>query len=65
MKLQITIDCDSAAFDDEPGLELARILRQLADDLSIGIGPNKFTLNLRDLNDNVVGHSNLTHYDPS
>ena len=49
----VSINTDSAAFSDDPGAEVARILRELADQLEAGRfgGP----IQLRDYNGNTVG----------
>ncbi len=54
MKATITVKMDNAAFSDEPMLELARILRELASELA-QVGPYPFDLQLRDINGNTVG----------
>lgn len=48
----ITVRMDSAAFDDAPASELARILRELAGDIEQD-GPQYASL--KDHNGNVVG----------
>ena len=50
MKARIQITMNNAAFD-EPATELARILRELADDVEQG----QDAKNLRDVNGNKVG----------
>ena len=52
MTLTITITMDNAAFDPEPGPEVARILRKLADQLEDNV--EKVSA-LRDINGNKVG----------
>ena len=54
MKFTITIKCDNAAFDGEPGVEVARILRE-ALPLIEHAGAEGRTLRLRDVNGNFVG----------
>ena len=51
MKFRLDMLCENAAFDDLPFREIARILREAADDVEAGapIG------SLRDLNGNKVG----------
>lgn len=51
----ITIKTDNAAFSEIPGSEIARILRELADDLE-GYEHTDFEMPLRDINGNIVGH---------
>jgi hypothetical protein len=55
-RLQLT--CDNAAFDDEPAIEVARILRDLAAQLERGEDFSTYT-NLRDINGNIVGVAKL------
>ena len=55
MKFTVEIECDNAAFaDDCHSYEVARILRELADDLDAGLfdGKRKST-GLRDANGNT------------
>lgn len=54
MELRIKIACDNAAFEPDPGYEVARILREFADTTQIAaaIG-HKYVL--RDINGNSVG----------
>ena len=54
----IKIETENAAFDPEPGRELARILRELADVIELYATDTQVTL--RDLNGNKVGQFN--HY---
>lgn len=51
MKAKIEIVMDNAAFNDEPATELARILRELAEEIENGQG----SCQLRDINGNAVG----------
>jgi hypothetical protein len=57
MKIKINIDCENAAFEESEGLEVARLLRHLADgfegaeDGVVGIVP------LFDINGNKVGRA--------
>lgn len=50
----LTINTENAAFDDDAGAELARILRDLAGRLELGPGPQNDG-RLRDGNGNTVG----------
>ena len=59
MEFVITINLDNAAFE-EAGPEVARILRQLADDIE---NDNKTDRKLRDINGNTVGHTGLVKTD--
>jgi len=36
MKVTIKIQCDNEAFSDDPGIEVSRILRELADKMENG-----------------------------
>lgn len=56
MHATIKIQMDNAAFSEGPATELARILRQLADDVEQG-GSERETL--RDYNGNKVGEFNI------
>jgi hypothetical protein len=51
--ITITIDAGSAAFDDEPATEIARILHKLADEFE-QFGRSQFS-KLYDLNGNRCG----------
>lgn len=53
--LNIEIETDNAAFDDNEAAELARILLELAHNLTY-YGPMGIGENLRDINGNTVGH---------
>ena len=54
----ISINTDNAAFGDDPGAELARILRQLAAHLDAGdLDEHR---NIMDLNGNTVGAAAYT-----
>ena len=50
---KIEIETDNDAFAPEPGPELARILRELADKLDAGTVPE--SVRLRDINGNTCG----------
>lgn len=56
MKFTVKIDCDNAAFGFQEGVEVARILRDLAD--SVEDGGNWFPL--LDVNGNRVGEAQYT-----
>jgi hypothetical protein len=51
----IVIKCDNAAFDEVPGIEVARILRELADLVDHDDLPGPIGIPLRDVNGNRVG----------
>ncbi len=59
MQIEISIDCDNAAFGDPDtetfGLEVATILREAADKFASGYA----TFPLRDTNGNIVGRATL------
>jgi len=54
MKAKIEVKMDNAAFDEFPGVELARILRGLADDVEDGVAVGDAS-GLHDANGNKVG----------
>jgi hypothetical protein len=55
MDITIMINTDNAAFEDDPGAEVARILRNLAKEVDgITLDPGDYA-NLRDSNGNTVG----------
>ncbi len=57
-KFDVALCTDSAAFSDGPGLEIARILRELADEVESGnLTP---VIRLRDINGNRVGFASYT-----
>ena len=55
MTITIEIKTDNAAFENQSGQEVARILRKLADQVESWPGANAFTLGLRDINGNKCG----------
>jgi hypothetical protein len=55
MIVRVEINCDNAAFDDDAGVEVGRILRELATKLSSRGNIANDSLNLMDINGNVVG----------
>ena len=62
MTLKVVIDCDNAAFHDDcgniqPGPEVARILRKLADLIEEDFGEARDRVDLRDYNGNNVGYA--------
>jgi hypothetical protein len=50
----LTIDAENAAFEPEPGPEVARILREIADELT-----SQDSGSAMDINGNTVGHWTL------
>jgi hypothetical protein len=61
-QLTVSIDLDGAAFDPEPGPEVARILKHLADTFrdTLVIAPRgPEPLSLRDINGNACGEVTL------
>ncbi len=53
MKFSLEIECDNAAFEDEPATEIGRILREAAKRVEDG----NIDFPLRDINGNTVGHA--------
>lgn len=60
MKLKITIEMDSAAFEGYSGIELARITRSIASELDGQQIRKGFFLTLSDINGNHVGEAKVT-----
>lgn len=60
MKYTIKIECDNAAFEDVPGNEIARILRELADKVDGGQDPTDCDATVYDYNGNRVGEAKLS-----
>ncbi len=58
--LRIEIDTSNAAFDDNPGPELARILRTVIADIEYVVPEQGY---LRDVNGNTVGEYQFTATD--
>jgi len=54
MRVRIEIRCDNEAFEPYAGTEVARILRQIADEMQDDILPDT-EQRLRDINGNTVG----------
>jgi hypothetical protein len=54
--LTIQIALDNAAFEDDPGVEVARILRQIADKCE---GGEVWSGPIRDINGNLVGEAGV------
>lgn len=64
MTFQATIACENAAFDDVPGVEIARILRGLADRVDNLSAENLGTVfRLSDVNGNRVGFAAMQQVD--
>ena len=55
MKFTLSIDCDNAAFDEDGGSEVARILREAARWIGGGALRDGASSCLRDINGNEVG----------
>jgi hypothetical protein len=55
VRFTLTIDCNNAAFDDDPASEIARILRQAARDTESKGLCDGDTFHFRDINGNTVG----------
>lgn len=56
-KYTVAIRMDNSAFEDDPGAELARILRRLADGLERGGITTAEVARLYDVNGNNVGEA--------
>lgn len=56
MKFKLEIECDNAAFGDEPAFEVARILRELAEQMERN---GSMAHPLWDYNGNRVGRSTV------
>ncbi|MBE3141877.1 MAG: hypothetical protein IMZ53_14975 [Thermoplasmata archaeon] len=57
MKITITINTENAAFEDNPGEELSRILLEQSDKVRLyPLDGNSAPFGIRDYNGNVVGH---------
>lgn len=54
-KFKIVVKTDSAAFDDDPGVELSRILNGVANKLQFGIVAEGTEAKIFDINGNSVG----------
>ena len=63
MTFTLTIQCDNAAFEDVPAIEVARILHQFAARLEYAPPPFERCNGavLRDINGNTVGRVTITH----
>jgi hypothetical protein len=64
MTLKISINCDNAAFQDEPCFEqLHTILYEIIEHLDTGELKTKpgETMRLNDTNGNIIGHAKFTH----
>lgn len=58
MRFKVTIDCDNAAFGDDPAIEVARILRELSQEVDDGTPvPPRGAKRLHDFNGNRVGEA--------
>jgi hypothetical protein len=57
-QFKLTIECDNAAFDDEPCFEVARILREAAERI-LNMGTIDHGV-IRDINGNRVGSWDFT-----
>ncbi|HWC37359.1 MAG TPA: hypothetical protein VG476_02465 [Acidimicrobiales bacterium] len=58
-EFSVRFDCDDDAFHPEPGPEIARILRVVADRMEAGEDASRPVV-IRDINGNVVGTYKLT-----
>lgn len=55
MKFTIEINCDSAAFEPEPQIEVQKILSDIIDELTTVFFTGKTKLLIHDINGNTVG----------
>jgi hypothetical protein len=56
MRFFVAIDCDNAAFEDQPGAEVARILLEIARKTPLfSFAHPESTYPLRDVNGNICG----------
>ena len=55
MTIKLEIETDNAAFEDNAGSEVARILRHAANKIEGWPGANEFAIGLLDVNGNKVG----------
>lgn len=55
MTITITLSTENAAFENHAGEEIARILKELAQQIGGWPGRSDFTLEIRDFNGNRVG----------
>ena len=65
MKFTLTLDTDNAAFEDDRGQEIARILKQTAQRMTRMAGATGFSFPIRDTNGNTVGRADLQASAPS
>ena len=56
MEFKLSFNMDNAAFDGNPEVEVARILRKLADNVELTQVDN---YSLRDANGNKIGQANI------
>ena len=59
MQMKIELSMDNAAFGEAPGMEAARILRELADRIEYDILAPDMFVPLRDVNGNRVGQTEI------
>lgn len=59
MDITITINCDSAAFEDCAGDEVARILRKVAERFDGDDSTASYGFSLKDINGNTVGRVDI------
>ena len=64
MRYTLTVEMDNVAFDNDPGSELARILREAANRVEgFGFQHKDHASPLRDVNGNKVGQHGYTKED--
>lgn len=59
MTFKVSIEMDNAAFEESSGVEVARILRSVADAIDEQDVLPGFEMNLRDINGNKVGKATV------
>jgi hypothetical protein len=55
MEVNIRINCDNAAFGENTGIEIARILRKLAEQVRFSTIDDYESITIRDISGNRVG----------
>jgi len=65
LKFICEIECNNAAFESSPSLEVARILKQLGRRLEISEADLPQEFKLSDINGNAVGYAEFDEREPS
>lgn len=58
-ELKLKINCDNDAFHDAPEVEIARVLRKIAQDIE-DLEATGMYQNIKDINGNIIGTFRLT-----